>query len=78
VVNFAEHEHALKAFKVSSTSAAIPQKDGVKRRHVFDTIVQRRRSEIGRKDIIREVISLGNKSMDAMFDTAASERLIRA
>jgi hypothetical protein len=70
-VNFAEHEHALKAFKVSSTSAAMPQKDGVKRRHVLDTKEQRRRSEIGRNEMTRDVISLGNVSMDAKFDAAA-------
>jgi hypothetical protein len=53
----------LKAFKVSSTSAAAPQKDGVKRRHVFETIVHRKRSEMGRNEMTREVISFGNVSM---------------
>jgi hypothetical protein len=68
-VIFAEHSvQALKAFKVSSTSAAIPHKDGVKRRQVFETIEQRRRSETGRNEMTRDTISLGNVSIDANFD----------
>ena len=65
-VIFAEHAvQALKAFKVSSTSAATPHKDGVKRRQVFETIEQRGRSETERNEMTRVMISLGNVSIDA-------------
>jgi hypothetical protein len=71
-VNFDEHTtQALKAFKCSSTSAATPQKHGIKRRHIFETIEQRRRSVTGRNDMTRVVISLGNVSIDAIFTAVA-------
>ncbi len=62
-VNLPLHVQALKEFKCSSTSAATPQNDGVKRRHAFETIEQRRRSATGRKERTRDVISLGNVSI---------------
>jgi hypothetical protein len=70
-VIFAEHDQALKAFKVSSTSAARLQKEGVKRCQVFETILQRRRMGIGRNEITRDVILWGQLSIDATFASEA-------